>query len=201
MKKDKADQMARKGMQRLRKQETYREKELKKEREKYAENPEKKIRRERKRYAKNRGKILSKKSKSHAENPEKYRKRNRIHYKKNKEQLRKDARDKARALRYDSAANMAKYKKSIEFGPEFVCVCCHGGFFEEQVLVLTDKRKKKIGNELICLSFEIKEIRENCYDPRNKGRYFLCKSCYRDLIKKKQMPKRSIKNDLTVETL
>ena len=33
--------MAREGMQRLRKQETYREKELQKEREKYAENPEK----------------------------------------------------------------------------------------------------------------------------------------------------------------
>ena len=41
MKKNIADQMAREGMQRLRKQETYREKELQKEREKYAENPEK----------------------------------------------------------------------------------------------------------------------------------------------------------------
>ena len=201
MKKDKADQMARKGMQRLRKQETYREKELQKEREKYAENPEKNLRSQRKRYLKSRGKILSKRSKSYAENPEKYRKRGRKHYQKNKEKLRKDARDKARALRYDSAANMAKYEKSIEFGPEFVCVCCHGGFFEEQVLVLTDKRKKKIGNELMGRSFEIKEIRENWYDPRNKGRFFLCKSCYRDLIKKRDMPKRSIKNHLTVEAL
>ena len=50
-------------------------------------------------------------------------------------------------------------------------------------------------------SFEIKEIREDWYDPRNEGRYFLCKSCYRDLIKKRDMPKRSIKNHLTVEAL
>ena len=201
MKDTQTKQNKRERMQRLRKNISYKEIELKKQREKYAENPEKKLRSQRKRYAKNRGKILSKRSKSYAENPEKYRKRKKIHYKKNKEKLRKDARDKARALRYDSDANMAKYKKSIEFGPEFVCVCCHGGFFEEQVLVLTDKRKKKIGNELMGRSFEIKEIRENWYDPRNKGRFFLCKSCYRDLIKKKQMPKRSIKNDLTVEAL
>ena len=145
--------MQRKRMQRLRKQETYREKELQKQRENYAENNEN---------------ILSRKRKNYSRNPDAKRKQTRQHYQNNKEKLRKKARDKARdkarALRYDSEANMSKYKKSIEFGPEFVCVCCHGGFFEEQVWVLTEKRVEKIGPDLMKDSCEMDEIKENWFE-------------------------------------
>ena len=115
--------------------------------------------------------------------------------------MRKAARKKAQALKRDSDANMAKYQKSIEFGPEFVCISCQGGFFEDQVLVFSDKRENKIGPHLLGESCDFEEIEKNCYDPRNKGRFFICKSCFRDLTKKKQIPKKSIKNGLTVEAL
>ena len=173
-------------LQKLREKNDYRESELKKQRENYAQNHQE---------------TLTRKRKNYTSNPTAKRKKARQHYQNNKDKLRKEARDKARAKKYDSDANMAKYEKSIEFGPEFVCVCCHGGFFEDQMLSLTDKRKIKIGSELIDKSCEIRKIREKCYDPRNKGRLFVCKTCFNDMTNKKDMPKRSIKNDLTVDDL
>ena len=144
-----------------------REKELKKMREKYANNSENK----------------------------------KAYYQKNREKLRKNAKDKAVSLRNDSNANMEKYNNSLEFGPEFACICCHGGFFEDQVWVLTSKRETKIGPDLMEKSCDKDEIKTNWYDPKNKDRLYLCKTCFTHLTKKKQIPKRSIKNDLTVEAI
>ena len=58
----------------------------------------------------------------------------------------------------------SKYHRDIEFGPEFVCICCHGAFFEDQVFVLTDKREGKIDPELMKKSCDRDEIKNNCYD-------------------------------------
>ena len=75
--------------------------------------------------------------------------RKRSYYQKNKAHLSKVAREKARKKKADSDANMAKYEKSIRFGPEFVCICCHRCMFEDQVFVFTEKRKEKIGADLL----------------------------------------------------
>ena len=130
MKNRKAKQENRENMQKSRSQKEFREKELKRKREKYAKNPKPK------------------------------RKQARQHYQNNKVKMREMARDKARALKYDSETYMAKYVKSIEFGPEFVCICCHGGFFEDQVLAFNEKRKNKIGSELNKRSCEINDIKK-----------------------------------------
>ena len=44
----------------------------------------------------------------------------------------------------NSDANLAKYYAEIEFGPEFICICCHASLDENQVLEFTDERKEKI---------------------------------------------------------
>ena len=49
----------------------------------------------------------------------------------------------------DSDANLAQFHKDDQFGPEFICVCCHEGLFERQVHHFTDERKDKIGKDLI----------------------------------------------------
>ena len=144
---------------------------------------------------------LKKKREKHANNPKNQRAYDKAYYQKHKQKKQKNARDKAANLKKDSNANMEKYEKSKQFGPEFVCICCHGGLFEDQVLVLTEKRSNRIGPELMKKSCTVEEIEQNWYDPRDMGRLFICKSCYRDLTKKKIIPKRSIKNGLLVEAL
>ena len=98
----------------------------------------------------------------------------------------------------DSDANLAKYFKEIEFGPEFICICCHASLDENQVLVFTDERKEKIGQNLFetCC-----DIRQEFYDPREKGRYFICKYCFKHMSKKRTMPNRCFKNGLIVEDI
>ena len=49
----------------------------------------------------------------------------------------------------DSDANLARYYEEIEFGPEFVCVCCHASLDENQVLSSLKIGKKKLA--MLCL--------------------------------------------------
>ena len=98
----------------------------------------------------------------------------------------------------DSDANLKKFYQETEFGPEFICVCCHAMLDENQTLELTDERKRRIGKALLK---DCCEIRNDFYDPRGNGRFFICKYCYEKMAKEKKMPNRSIKNGLTVEEL
>ena len=52
----------------------------------------------------------------------------------------------------NSDANLARYYEEIEFGPEFVCVCCHASLDGNQVLEFTEDRKEKIGHALFKTS-------------------------------------------------
>ena len=56
--------------------------------------------------------------------------------------------EKAERKKNDSDACLMQFEKDTQFGPEFVCVCCHAGLFEKQVLEFTDERKNKVGEDL-----------------------------------------------------
>ena len=64
-----------------------------------------------------------------------------------------DNKDQRKAKAYqkekmNSDANLAKFYAEIEFGPEFICICCHASLDENQVLEFTEERKEKIGPTL-----------------------------------------------------
>ena len=85
----------------------------------------------------------------------------------------------------DSDANLTLYHQDIEYGPEFVCISCHSGLFENEVLELTDQRRQKIDPKLFdkcCVQ------KPDFYDPRGKGGFFLCKYCFNCMTKKGTMP-------------
>ena len=54
------------------------------------------------------------------------------------------ARNRARALKYNSNANFKKFEAENTLEPEFVCVCCHGNWFEKQVHVFTKRLQDQI---------------------------------------------------------
>ena len=56
---------------------------------------------------------------------------------------------KLEARKYDSTFNDAEYRRSIRFGPIFVCVCCHGGLFEDNVKKDSKKLKNKIQPDIL----------------------------------------------------
>ena len=49
----------------------------------------------------------------------------------------------------DSTLNDLKYRKSIQFGPLFICVCCHAGLFKRNVKVFTKKLLNNIDPEIL----------------------------------------------------
>ena len=98
----------------------------------------------------------------------------------------------------DSDANLELFFTQTEVGPEFVCICCHSSLDENEVLEFTETREEKIGPDLFkdcCVK------KPDFYDPRGKGRYFICKYCFTHMTKKKTMPNRCINNGLTVEDI
>ena len=105
---------------------------------------------------KNREKV----KRAHDKNPEKKKNRSKKYYEQNREILTKKAREKAREKLKDSDANLEKFKKAMEFGPEFVCVCCHRCLFEGQVFVFDKKLQAKIDPKYyIHLAFSKKNSR------------------------------------------
>ena len=83
----------------------------------------------------------------------------------------------------DSDANLARFYAEIEFGPEFICICCHASLDENQVLEFTEERKEKIGPTLFR---DCCDKRKEFNDPKEKGRYFICKYCFQHMTKKNQ---------------
>ena len=65
-----------------------------------------------------------------------------VYYQQNRESLKKISRERAQSKRNDSNANQAVFENDIKFGPEFICICCHGGFFEKEVYDLTEKKEE-----------------------------------------------------------
>ena len=122
---------------------------------------------------------------------------NKIYYNANKENLREIARQRAQEIRKDSDKNLTRFEKDIEFGPEFICVCCHSALNEKEVLVITEKIKEKIDTTIWDSSVSDEEF----HDPRKQGRNFVCKSCFKEMSQNKKMPTKSRKNGLTVEKL
>ena len=67
--------------------------------------------------------------------------KSRAYFKQNKESLSKAARERAQLRKTDSNTNQAMFEKDTEFGPKFICICCHGAYFEKDVYELTEKRR------------------------------------------------------------
>lgn len=110
----------------------------------------------------------------------------------------KKAREKAREKLKDSDANLEKFKKAMEFGPEFVCVCCHRCLFEGQVNVFNKKLQAKINPKILHSSciFQ-KEFK----DPQKKDNFYVCKNCLTLMKNKNKMPPSSVKNGLYVDEI
>ena len=85
----------------------------------------------------------------------------------NPEKKREYSKNRARETKLDSNANLAKFHQDIEFGPEFICICCHAALDENEVLELDKKREEKIGPILLESCCEKREKDFN--DPREKG--------------------------------
>ena len=142
-------------------------------------------------------KVNEQQRQAYARNQESLRQKKRERYQENQETLSKKARERAQEKKHDSDANLSKFYKDIEFGPEFICVCCHANLFETEVHDFTAEKQKSIAKKLYedsCSKVEFK-------DPRGKDRKFVCKTCFKDLSTHDKMPSRSIKNGLTVEAL
>ena len=97
----------------------------------------------------------------------------------------------------DSTLNDLKYRKSIQFGPLFICVCCHAGLFKRNVKVFTKKLLNNIDPEILDSSCIFSE---EFMDPLEKENFYVCHSCY-TTMKKNQMPKRSVHNGLYVDVI
>jgi hypothetical protein len=116
----------------------------------------------------------------------------------NQNNMNKAARKAYQKEKMDSDANLARYYAEIEFGPEFICICCHASLDENQVLEFTEERKEKIGPTLFK---DCCDKRKELYDTKGKGRYFICKYCFQHMTKKKSMPNRCFNNGLIVEEI
>ena len=127
--------------------------------------------------------------------------RQRAAYQANPDKRKRGSRKRAQEKKNDSNANNAKYISETAFGPEFVCICCHGGYFENQVVELNEKRRNQINSELLKNSCDPENEDFPFYDPRDEGKQFVCKNCFTTMSKKKKMPAISVKNGLTVEKL
>ena len=143
---------------------------------------------------KNREKV----KRAHDKNPEKKKNRSKKYYEQNREILSKKAREKAREKLKDSDANLEKFKKAMEFGPEFVCVCCHRCLFEGQVFVFDKKLQAKIDPKILHSSciFQ-KEFK----DPQKKDNFYVCQNCLTLMKNKNKMPPSSVKNGLYVDEI
>ena len=66
----------------------------------------------------------------------------------------------------------------------------------------TESEKKK-PNKARCLDASCKFENEkfSLYDPKNEGKKYVCKNCFKIMSKQKKMPPLSIKNNLDVEAL
>ena len=100
--------------------------------------------------------------------------------------------------RDDSDANLARFYQETEFGPEFVCVSCHGGLFEKEVYEFTEARQQSIEPEILGSSCSLDNI---FHDPCGDSKAYVCKTCFKDMKNKGKMPSRSEKNGLKVEAL
>ena len=107
------------------------QKRIKKQKQRKRKGTEKELKNQRAAYSAN--PIKRKKKQERATN----------HYHENREVLSKQYRDKAREARNCSGTNDAKYREGIKLGPLFICACCHGALFKENVKIFTDKMQKK----------------------------------------------------------
>ena len=101
------------------------------------------------------------------------------------------------ARKKDSAWNHLQYKKAIQFGPIFVCVCCHSGLFQRGVKIFTEKLKSKIDPKVLKSSCIFSE---ELMDPLDEKNFYVCHNCY-SVMRKNKMPKVSVKNGLDVDKI
>ena len=106
------------------------------------------------------------------------------------------ARERVHNKKLNSDANLLKFEEETQYGPEFVCICCHECHFEKNVFEFTDDKKKKINPDVIEKSCDPKE---DIFDPGRQGRSFVCTYCFNFMKTKQMMPNRSIKNGLEIE--
>ena len=99
--------------------------------------------------------------------------------------------------RKDSAWNHLQYKKAIQFGLIFVCVCCHSGLFQRGVKIFTEKLKSKIDPKVLKSSCIFSEA---LMDPLDEKNFYVCHNCY-SVMRKNKMPKVSVKNGLDVDKI
>ena len=120
------------------------------------------------------------------------------YYEKNREKILGARKRKNMEAMKNSDSNRAKFDRAMQFGPEFVCVCCHNGRFENEVHEFVDKRQTNIKPKII----EASCIFEGAFDdPRKKGVSYVCKNCYTVMAKKKTMPTQSVKNGLFLDEI
>ena len=92
---------------------------------------------------------------------------------------------------------LANFRKKVQYGPIFVCSCCHQKLFETQVNLLTDELREKIdiANPEIrrkCIEEEIQvDLGRDKFDNEIKLSYS-CKSCSL-YLKRGKLPKLCIR--------
>ena len=79
---------------------------------------------------------------------------------------------------------LTKFRKRVQYGPIFVCSCCHQKFFSNQVEEFTEKLKEQIDTTnpkireecideeiLVDLGRDEKDVEIKCVYVRNLARY------------------------------
>ena len=109
---------------------------------------------------------LRRQREAYANNPQEKIKKSQ-YYNENQPTMSKASRERAQAKKNDSDANLEKYEKETSFGPEFVCICCHKGLFENQVLEFNKKRESQICQDVLEKSCQ--KTKNNLYPFSETG--------------------------------
>ena len=100
---------------------------------------------------------------------------------------------------------MRNFIRRVQYGPIFICSCCHQKLFENQVEKITDELRAKIDNvdpeiRAQCIEEEVQvDLGRDEYGIEIEFSY-LCKSCKLSLNRGK-MPKLCTKNGLKIDVI
>ena len=99
----------------------------------------------------------------------------------------------------NASKRLLNFKRRVQYGPIFICSCCHQKLFENQVEVITDEIRDKIDNadpgiRVECMEEEIK------IDLGGDYKSYMCSSCKWYLVRGK-MPKLCTKNGLGIDKI
>ena len=82
--------------------------------------------------------------------------------------------EKENEKRKDSVYDDAKFREAIKIGPLFVCVCCQGGVFTDNVKTFSEKLKKKIDSKILSDFWDFNEER---MDPLQMDNDYISHNC------------------------